>query len=300
MEDLILTRLQEFWPLHSTEPILLGPWCLPLPTDDIEAKHYSLLSCPWTTYKDVAVAYEEAQEIYNKIIPNLSKALNLIHNKNYPDRYWQILIGPWVNSFAHVVYDRYKRLCLALDKYKDINIIGLDIQDCLLVPKDTIDSVILSNHSEIYNLQLLTTIAIQMGINITLRKFSKHTEDLENATYISTKGKSLQLKFYEYCINKFWHKADTVCYGTGLPSKFLAKLFVYSFGKIIERQTVDYKINYSAPDYKMRGTLERIIKSEFFPGNQLVLDNLILGLVHRMLPKIFLEEYSKLDHSTLR
>ena len=33
--------------------------------------------------------------------------LNTLHNVNYSQRYWRIIIGPWLNDFIRLIFDYY-------------------------------------------------------------------------------------------------------------------------------------------------------------------------------------------------
>ena len=47
-------------------------------------------------------------ELKNKILKFSVLKLNKLHNKNYPIRIWDIIIGYWLFKFITVSYDRWK------------------------------------------------------------------------------------------------------------------------------------------------------------------------------------------------
>ena len=56
--------------------------------------------------------------MYEKILKELSYELNKIHNKNFSLRAWRIIIGPWLNRFITVIFDRKKIIDDFLGKRK--------------------------------------------------------------------------------------------------------------------------------------------------------------------------------------
>lgn len=48
------------------------------------------------------------RNLYKKNLLILSKKLNQFHNQNFSQRYWKILVGPWLKFFIDVVFDRYE------------------------------------------------------------------------------------------------------------------------------------------------------------------------------------------------
>jgi putative transferase (TIGR04331 family) len=53
-------------------------------------------------------------------ITKLSTRLNELHGVSCPDKYWRILIGPWLFNYILVLFDRYKRLEKALDTFPSL------------------------------------------------------------------------------------------------------------------------------------------------------------------------------------
>ena len=53
-----------------------------------------LLSSPWENNKTLNDDYVLSQKILDNYAKKLSRYLNNFHNKNFPDRYWNILTLP--------------------------------------------------------------------------------------------------------------------------------------------------------------------------------------------------------------
>ena len=82
------------------------------------------------------------------LLPVVTKNLNTIHGVNYSQRYWHILLGPWLYHFCCIVYDR--KCLLSYRTEDDVPEVGSRI-----VPRDSYESIQLSANLE-FNHQLLS------------------------------------------------------------------------------------------------------------------------------------------------
>ena len=57
----------------------------------------------------------EVDKIYEKLLIELSEQLNKIHNLKWGLKSWRIFLGPWLNRFVAIIYDRTKLLLPILD-----------------------------------------------------------------------------------------------------------------------------------------------------------------------------------------
>src|SRR4030067_1203870 len=96
---LATTALDEFW--DTTKPILfLGQWCLLYSRRSFWGSLDSyLLESPLNNSYTRHASHKIVSDIYEFILPLLGHALNSIHGKSYNDRYWRILIGPWLQFY---------------------------------------------------------------------------------------------------------------------------------------------------------------------------------------------------------
>ena len=96
--------------------LLLGEWCR---GNSILSKYPQLikrtLSYHWEDrevfYKDV----DTVIEIFEKLLPKYSKALNNLHNVNHSLAFWTIIIGPWLLFFIAVLIDRWSSISNAIE-----------------------------------------------------------------------------------------------------------------------------------------------------------------------------------------
>ena len=54
--------------------------------------------------------YKHLSKFYEKVLKDLSKKLNQIHNVNYNLLYWRVILGPWLYTYITSNYDRWEIL----------------------------------------------------------------------------------------------------------------------------------------------------------------------------------------------
>ena len=99
--------------------ILLGGWCYNyLNKSQYEKFNIEIIKTHSLYYCDRNKNLSnESQKLINKLIKDLNKFLNFFHNKNYDDRYWSLLISPWVNNFISTYIIIKERLKIISKNY---------------------------------------------------------------------------------------------------------------------------------------------------------------------------------------
>jgi putative transferase (TIGR04331 family) len=170
---LATTALEEFW--DTTKPIVfLGAWCRRYSRRKFwEALGDEIVPSVWNNKEDYDEAYRYLNGVYESILPVLSETMNSIHGRQYSDRYWRIVIGPWLFHYVNVIYDRYLFLKAAIDKYPDFETIGLAPEN-YKTPQDTRGFIDLI-YTDLYNLQFYTRILSFLG-----KEFKKKAPNITN------------------------------------------------------------------------------------------------------------------------
>lgn len=158
---LATTALEEFW--DTSKPIIfLGDWCLLYERRSYwETLNGSLLSSPYDNANAAEDAFCYINRIYEQILPLLGEALNSIHGQSHGNRYWRILIGPWLHMYLSVIYDRFVHVKHALVQYPNLTTVGL-AENSFVAPLDTMDFACLLSEDS-YNLQLYTKVIRALG-----------------------------------------------------------------------------------------------------------------------------------------
>ena len=71
----------------------------------------------WNDPNKVYQDYKYLNNFAEKILINLAKKLNTIHQTNYSKEYWKIIIGNWLFTFIHIVYDRWETARIAFNHF---------------------------------------------------------------------------------------------------------------------------------------------------------------------------------------
>ncbi len=95
---LVTTAEEKTWP-HDGKVVFLGEWC-----KKYNRKHkWSKLDS--TTARPYAISAKEKESIneyrdvlFSELLYELSEELNRIHNTSHSKRYWDIIVGPWLQQ----------------------------------------------------------------------------------------------------------------------------------------------------------------------------------------------------------
>lgn len=77
------------------------------------------------------------KDLHERLLKDLTSKLNNIHNVHYSERYWRILIGPWLGFFTQALFDRWSMVSKVL-KNNNISSVKI-ISQSARVASDTND-----------------------------------------------------------------------------------------------------------------------------------------------------------------
>ena len=139
---LITTALKETWKTDSPV-IFLGEWCFyNNDKNSLGEIDYEVLSYHWKDYTKLKSDYEYLNQFDERLLKELVIWLNNYHNVSYSERYWLILIGPWLTYFIHVVFDRWESVRIALKNYKIIGAESVTYCDDENIPNNMLEFVV--------------------------------------------------------------------------------------------------------------------------------------------------------------
>ena len=117
---LVTTPIEKTWPKEG-RILFLGEWCKIYNKKHIWGQRdYEVLDYHWDNRKKYFNDYLYLTQVYEFVLKALSTKLNEIHNENYSERYWRILIGPWLTFFIHAIFDRWTMIEMATSQYKSM------------------------------------------------------------------------------------------------------------------------------------------------------------------------------------
>ena len=207
---------------------------------------------------------------YQKYLPLLCKALNKIHNTSHNQKYWEIIIGPWLLFFISTVdfiYTQKKNL----NKKKAGN---------FLIPYDYTSFVTLTYSNKFFN---SLNLFVDKEKNKTLFKIYKN-----EAKKISQTKKLL--KKFIFVVSKFFLPFfSIVTVDTYLSIKSNIKLILYSKFKILNLALYNSD---NSQNFDVNLEMRKSLKLENKPFNKI--DESLAKLIPFQIPYIHIEGYKKL------
>ena len=142
---LILTADECTWPQNYKDPVLfLGEGCKLYSRKEVwQQLDAEVAPYHWDDRQKFFKDYLYLENLYEKILLDLSNKLNHIHSVDYSIRYWRILIGPWLILFISTLFDRWFMLKQTIDKK--------DITECNIIERDPM-SVVPNDMSHFLNI----------------------------------------------------------------------------------------------------------------------------------------------------
>ena len=189
---LATTALEEFWDVE--QPMLfLGQWCLLYDRssywahlDGYRVENHEVGS------DELHARYHQDNKIYERILPVVAQALNAIHETRHSDRYWRIVIGPWLQTYVAAVHDRFRRIVKVLEAEPALTTCLLS-SDSFVVPLDTREFTLRLTEDS-YNLQIYSKIFLFLG-----KKFSSKTyQQTKSSSYSIVGPRSTKQKLFAF------------------------------------------------------------------------------------------------------
>jgi putative transferase (TIGR04331 family) len=276
--------------------VVLDKWHEKTISDSLlEKKNIDYLNAFIFSIEDESNEVDMVDDIYEKLLFELSKKLNKIHGINWSLRSWRIFIGPWVNRFVAIIYDRVKIL-LPLANNNEINCerqieIGKNIALASFDMRDFTDKILKKE----WNDKLMCRIIYILKKN----NFSNEI-NLKNSLKIKFEQKIhkvyyflnfLFFNFLKILFYPFTHKNKYIFYKPYFGSlkntiKFILKL-----------RDIPIKYSFSFFDnFRVRKNISFKLRSEFSVETKTkdIREKITRLLVAECMPTIYLEGFSNL------
>ena len=241
---LILTANEYAWPKHNKEPVLfLGEWCRRYSRKavwqqlDAEVAPYH-----WDDRQKLFNDYQYLQDLYEKLLFDLSNKLNHIHSVNYSLRYWRILIGPWLGFFIQILFDRWFMLKQTIEKEKITKCVILDREPLSVVPNDMKHFSNLNIDDDWNEAIYAELLSLCWSDRINIQKIKKTSA---NKIYVNNKDQKPKSTFTGHIkklslilLNKLFLKNDGYFFISSyfsLKTEFILQINIRQFPKIWHR-----------------------------------------------------------------
>ena len=188
--NLVSTAIKETFSAEDNN-IILGDWCHPY-IDEKSKFKLKKIQFHWESPDKKKRDYEYLQKLYYKILKNLTASLNTYHSIQKEERYWHIIVGPFLLNFLQILWDRWENVRVAFkeEKINETRIIDTESNELICSDfKDTFDGKKndhLWNHmiySEILNFLKFKNLNI-----IKIKKIFKNEKVVFYKSYIEKKS----------------------------------------------------------------------------------------------------------------
>ena len=290
---LVTTALEETWPKDPEIPVLfLGEWCRIYSRKERWSRmNAEVLPYHWDDRDKLYQDYQYLQKLYEKLLADLSYKLNQIHNVEHTQRYWRILIGPWLGYFIQMLFDRWFMLKKAIET-KEGSVCRVINRDPITVAPNDMkhfnQMYIEDDWNEVIYGQLLE---LCWGDKINIELVQSQSSGKKNANN-SKQIRNRTLKRYVetgiILFNKLFPKNDGYFFiSSYLPLKedFKLQIRLGQFPKLWRQQSVPT----TNPDIRQRQWL--LGGSELQDGS---FELIMRKLIPQHIPTAYLEGYNKL------
>lgn len=132
---LITTSDRRAWCLdEEVQRIYLGRWCFgssePLPPDACFLPYH------WDDRAKFKLDHATITAAYEASLQTLAAALNAFHGTAHGERYWRILLGPWLYVFVTMLFDRWEMVASAAAAIEDPESALVADPEEELIPRD--------------------------------------------------------------------------------------------------------------------------------------------------------------------
>lgn len=292
---LVTTALAEtFDPIK--EIVFLGPWC----SHDYQnlknlAESSTTIDYHWDNLSKFTKDDLKIHEIYQDSLNKISSILNEHHGTDFSLEYWQILIGPWLNTFITVLFDRWESITKAYESIDELKTIVLDLNEEKMIPYHFQHFKQTLSISDVWNHFIFSKIIEYQDRKFKLIKsnkdfnFRKNTES-QRRSVLSFLGSFVRfIRDYIYTRNE-----DALFVNTMIASS-TEKKFQKILGQrpVLRKPKIDPLVG-STPNMKIR----KLLTKKFFKG-QSEFERFLSTIIFIQFPSSYLEDYKKLVSSSI-
>ena len=294
-KNLVTTGLQETFDKDSLN-ILLGAWCNYSKTNPELYKNTKVYDYHWNNYSKLEKDYDYLHDLYEKTIKTLKIQMNKIHKENHSERYWRIILGPWLQSLISILWDRWECLRVVIEKSHLDTSKFIDYDTQSLVASDFIEFCKLRNEhfwnhiifSEIIKFNYSEKIKVK---NIIKQKKQYNLRYVANYYYSTDKNQiNFLIKFINSVIKFLFREPKIILYESyfGFVNKILISL---SLGEI-PRSFSEFKESIKMPDPRDRSNIILDLEAE---GK---FENFFKIFLFKLMPISYLEGYKTLQEKS--
>ena len=249
--------------------------------------------------------------LFYEILECIKNELNSIFEKNFNQKFFEIIIGAWLRKFIQQFIIKYKNI---IEIKKDFNIQCATIYDTenynfLTSETHTIQHATRNN---LWNSCIYSHILSNISSNIEFEIIQPAEENFDDKNFLvngasdigglsyleSNKNfKQILVDYYGYLANLLPNNANFFMYNTGIRISNEKKIDL-KFGQLPRLYKKEFKFNYSSFDKNLRKKInfQKFVKVNNKNSDKSFVEifNLIIQILSKTLPLTVLEDFNKL------
>jgi len=261
---------------NSNSTICLGKWCEQYPNEDCT----DVLTYHWDDREKLYNDFCYLQDLNDSIISDIATVLNNIHKVDKSKRYWEMVVGYWLNVYTSVLYDRWCTVHKLLETHDadEIDVCGFISND---LSSNSIEDFVGNVLEDEWN----------ESIYLLILEYLKSEEYFFERYDSGTLNKGSNKFTIRYCVREAlnWlsslagRKDDVFLVATYMPDSIVSKIYL-KLGQL-PRYWFDGHIPAFHYNKEMRqwSIEKKAIRTEF--------ENFALSLLPHLMPRSFLEGY---------
>jgi len=299
---LATTADQRYWK-KDEKLLFLGEWCKEYKDNGLSSiGSYETLDYHWKDCSKFDDDNKFLDYVYEKYLKLLTLELNKVHEVNYSEGYWRIILGLWLREFIDVLYDRYLSLKNAEKKA---------ITNTWICPLDSKAPEKSQNYGDEYNLYLYSFI-IKNFTNIPYEiKCLNCTNKNKKEDKSSVKNKIKKIsnfiinptRVFNYLTRYFITKIYPLIFRIySLPVVFAGYMYlgtkdIYRLHLAIKQPPfiyhgLEFILRHNNPDERLRSAI-------IFPSSENEFERLLNEIIPIQIPLIYVENYHEMNKKTL-
>ena len=293
---IVSTRIKETWPSDQNEKIFF-PSIEALdnfPNSNFPYKNFEIINNNWVNNQELLEKFIYLDQLNEKLLKGFIIFLNNLHNTNHKEKFWRILLGPWLNVYLFMSYDKWLKIQKTINKFSINRAKKLEFDNSLLIPYETQDFINLTQN-DLWNQKINQDICLNFLPENNIEKIQFNNIDrLKNELSINRlQGgkdnliKKILLRLVNYKSNLNYKYVIYNTYIGAIKECMLAiKLKQLPIFRIDKKNYITKKeINYKARNK---------LKLQFVPNNNF--EKYITNSLKNHLPKIFIENFNDLKN----
>jgi len=270
------------------EAVLLGQWCKNKYTSEVPKEN--ILSYHWEDRTKFNKDYTYIQALYETLLPEYVKALNIHHNSSFSEMFWRISFGNWLQSFITVAFDRWTMAHLASASFKIDEVAIINTENNSLIPKNMRDYSNFCSKSDEWNSYIFYKI-FEGFTNIKIKNLQIKTSKKSKLEYsvikkLALKAKRMMLYLMSKLLNYYSQKNKIV--------------FVDSYLPLLEQWKIEIKLKQFPSYFKFDEYLpsnfskeyRRSLSISYAPKNDF--ESFLISLIPEQVPISYLENFNKI------